>query len=144
MSNEENKPLPNENRVNPIKQWDRLCAVSIANILAPNGYSKVSGGKYRGADKVNIPFLSRKKVTEAQAVSAQIVRNFREEMRNRITEQKIAAQTNFQKAKADWSACPWWRFKEKRKLLNRGEYFNALADGLDIMRNDLNNIEVKQ
>lgn len=130
---------------NTITDWDRLAAQSINSVLAPKGFVKMANGHWKGMEKAKSdhPFLSKKKVFEARAVAAQLVRNYREGVRFELTDRANKVKAEMEKAEADLLSCGFWELSKKRIFTKARDHYRNQWGLLAILINEIDTIKVK-
>lgn len=99
--------------LSPLELWDQLAVQQVKHQLAPHGFKKVYNGK---SEVSNIQFLGKQTVNTVCVISANLIRLYRENLRERMNE-IIKHRNNM--ALLDESklkACRFWEFKKKRVI----------------------------
>lgn len=107
------KAETNQRELSPIELWDQLAVSMIKKQLAPNGYKKIYHGK---SEVSNIQFLGKQTVNRTALISANLVRLYRENLKERLTALMNERDQWRQKAWDELQACRFWQLKKKRQI----------------------------
>lgn len=125
------KTETDQRELSPAELWDQLAVSMIKKQLAPNGYKKV----YRGKSEVsNIQFLGKATVNQTCVIGANLVRLYRENLREELNGRIKAAEAERDKAIKDRNACRIWQFRMKRNFQKVYEHYRDKAGLLKIIQ----------
>lgn len=122
----------------PAELWDQLAIQTIKRQLAPNGYKKVYHGK---AEVSNIQFLGKQTVNQTCTIGANMVRLFRENVKERYTALLTERDQWRVKSEDELKVCRFWQFKKKRQLRNDITAYAVAGGMIRFMINELNDIK---
>lgn len=129
-----------ENLATPTQQWDHLAFSVIGNELVPKGFKEKKNGMYRGTEYVEVP---KKSVARTQKIAAQLVRGFRDKVKQRIE----AIQKDFDQwiseDDAKLKACRFWELGKKRDLKDKLISLRGQAGSFHRLLQELENIGIK-
>lgn len=130
---------------NTIKDWDMLAAQAINSVLAPKGFVKDTSKHWKGIEKARMdtPFLSKRKVVETRAITAQLIRNYRQEVRKAMDARLQTVNQEWDKATKELNAAKFWEFNKKREAQRAHDHYRTQSGLLQILINQLDTIEVK-
>lgn len=97
----------------PLELWDQLAVQQVKHQLAPHGFKKIHNGKH---EVTTAQFLSKQTVNMVCVISANLIRLYRENLRERF--EFGIAQANKQKANSEekLAACKFLQFRRKREF----------------------------
>lgn len=104
-----------QRELTPMELWDQLAVSTIKKQLAPNGYKKIYHGK---SEVSNIQFLGKQTVNRTALISANLVRLYRENLKERLTALMNERDEWRQKAWAELQKCRFWELKKKHQLMD--------------------------
>lgn len=129
----------NKKEILPIEQWDHVAFKLIRDILAPDGFKKISTGHHRGSiiAKSKSPGIEKMQVTYCQKGAAQLVRTFRGQAQRAIQDELKKSLELHKQSKAKYLSTPFWRFKERKRwygLANaHSGYIEAYQEAMGIL-----------
>lgn len=98
MENETPQP---KKQLSPNEHWDQLCVNQLTKVLAPQGYKKVMAGKIEVANRM---FLAKQDCYNVFTMSANMIRMYRELVKERMEEQAVKLQEELRKNKESLDA----------------------------------------
>lgn len=127
----------------PAEQWDQLAFTLMYQELAPKGFKKFTNGHWRGAEHADIPFLSKKTVQKCQKISAQLVRGFREKVREGLQIRLRTAIRLQEDAIKERDKCYFWQFQKRKEYQRQYEHFRDHQGLILILVNEIDNTSIK-
>ena len=124
----------------PIENWDHLAFQVIYKELVPQGFKKVKNGKYKGSEFVEVP---KKGVLRVQRIAAQLVRGYREKVKEVFKKDRDLSKDEFEKAKDRYINCPWYKFKLKKHLRHKADGWSGIVDTYEEVIHRLDQTPIK-
>lgn len=115
-------------QLTPIQQWDAVAFRLVKGELAPNGFSEIKTGPWKGKIKANLVFLSKESVQRVQGLTQTMIRTFRKCAQDSLQRQIDSALVN-------QKALKWYQFREKWA-------YKGIIEALSGTQKELDNIEV--
>lgn len=118
----ENQPSQPKSPLLPNEMWDQLAVNQLTKALAPQGYKKVMGGKIEVANR---QFLSRNDCHVAFTMSANMIRLYRELVKESMEEEIKKAEENLAASKKALDEAGMLEFSAKEGLKERIRRFEV-------------------
>jgi hypothetical protein len=131
------------NSVNHVKQWDEVAATLMRKQLAPKGFSEIKVGPFKGRHKSNLDFLSRETVGMCQNISAQLIREYRNRAKAKLSYRYEKLNGRALIVSQKLSDCRFWEFGKKKELQREYAHYRDRCGLLDILIIELDKVEVK-
>jgi hypothetical protein len=100
-----------QKKLTPVQEWDQVAFSLIYQELAPDGFKKIHNGKREVSTN---QFLTKQTVKRCQNISAQLIRVFREGVRNEIQGLIKTREEILQQNQKFLRECRFYQFRKKR------------------------------
>lgn len=140
--NEVTKP---KKELTPAQQWDMLAFKVVERGLAPKGFKKITGGKFRGVEITNsdLPGLPKSRVFQVQRQAAQLVRGFREKVKKEYNDRLAKCERLEKDAINNRESCKFWQIGKRKQHQKEYEHFRNQIGIIQILINELDNVNIK-
>lgn len=122
----------------PAEVWDALAIKTTRSLLAPNGFKRIHNGK---REVSAISFLGKQTVNQVSAVGANLVRLYRENVKERIKEIDEDVRVLRNTIEENIQDCRFWQFKRKARLRRERSFYNGQSRLLASILEELDSIK---
>ena len=128
-------------KVSPEGLWDMIAAQAMEQLLVGTaGYKRVMKGRKgsgQGIEVVNVTFMPRERIRNAQKAAARCVRVFRTTVTEKLMESKKMFELQANAAAADYRKCWFFQFQKKTDLDRRAFELKGYIEAIEILLRSL-------